>query len=198
MAPSRLIGRAAVLQEVKEHLAARRSVLLVGPAGSGKTAIIKEIRPAEGVLVVDPFARITTPRAAALRRALDRGATVLGAARSVNPSEMGHVGRVSWRLNRVYLRPLPPRDIRRILRGTLAAQVGPELPLARQWISEAVDTAEGLPGRAVALASVVAARWRKCGTLLLPRFALAIAWQDAMGQSGNYLNHAGDEPGESS
>ena len=174
----RLIGRETVVHEAEAYLAARRSVLLVGPAGSGKTAVIGQIQR-EGLLVVDPFARITTPRAAALRRALDRGAIILGAARSLDRKEMGHVGRIAWRFDRVYLRPLPPRDILRIVRATLDGEGATDLAPDRQWRSEAIDVAAGLPGRAVALASVAALRWRQRGALVPPRFALVIAGQDA-------------------
>jgi hypothetical protein len=193
---SRLIGRARVLQEVEACLAARRSLLLVGPAGSGKTAIIDEVRR-EGLVVVDPFAGITTPRAAALRRALDRGALVVGAARSLDPHAMGHVGRVSWRLERVYLRPLPPREITRIIRQALDSELRAGLTVERRWLADAVEAADGVPGRAVALASVAGARWRARGTLLPPRLALVCAWQDGITESGNCSN-TGRRPGESS
>jgi hypothetical protein len=169
-------------------------VLLVGPAGSGKTAIIEVVRR-EGLLVVDPFAGITTPRAAALRRALNRGALVLGAARSLDPHDMGHAGRVSWRFERVYLRPLPPREIVRIVRQALDHDLRAGLGVDRRWLSAAVQAADGLPGRAVALASVVGARWRQRGVLLPPRFALLIACQEAIGRG--FIN-TGQRPGESS
>jgi L-alanine-DL-glutamate epimerase-like enolase superfamily enzyme len=106
---SSLPGRTQVVGDVLEFLDAGRNVLLVGPHGSGKTAIINVVRR-ESVLVVDPFAAMTTPRAAALRRALDHGA--------------------------------------------------------------------------VALASVAAARWRERGTVLPPRLALVIAWQDGIELDG--------------
>jgi hypothetical protein len=188
---SRLVGRASVLRNVEASLATRRSVLLVGPAGSGKTAIINEVRR-EGLVVVDPFASITSLRAAALRRALDHGAVVVGAARSLDPRAMGHVGRISWRFERIYLRPLRPRDIRRIIGQVLEAELAGRLTAERRWMSEAAD---GLPGRAVALASVVAARWRARGTLLPPRLALVCARQDR--ELGNCFNTTGQRSGES-
>ena len=179
MAPFCLVGREKVVDEAEAYLSARRSVLLIGPAGSGKTAVIGQIQR-EGVLVVDPFARITTPRAAALRRALDRGAVVVGAARSLDRKEAGHVGRIAWRFDRVYLRPLPPHDIRRIVRATLDGAGAADLAPGRHWMSEAIDVAAGLPGRAVALASAAAARWLQRGVLVPPRFAFVIAWQDGL------------------
>jgi hypothetical protein len=184
MPRSRLIGRATEFDEVEAYLAAHRNVLLIGPAGSGKTAIIRDVYR-EALLVVDPFAGITTPRAAALRRVLDRGALVIGAARSLERRDMGHVGRVRWRFDRVYLRPLPHRDIRRIIHDTLAAHGAGDLDPDPHWMSEAVSAAAGLPGRAVDLASVVAARWRERRTLVPPRFALVIAWQDNLPQPGH-------------
>lgn len=166
------------MQETKAFLSAGRSVLLVGPAGCGKTAVIGRVRR-EGVLVVDPFARLTRPRAAALRRALDCGAVVLGATRSFDHKEMGHVGRIAWRFQRVYLRPLDSHDIRHLVQATLdegAADLAPGEP----WMAEATEVVAGLPGRAVSLATVTAARWRQQRTLLPPRMALVIAWQDGL------------------
>jgi len=182
MVPSCLIGRENVVHEAEAYLSTRHSVLLVGPAGSGKTAVIGQIRR-EGLLVVDPFARITSPRAAALRRALDRGAVVLGAARGLDRKETGHVGRIAWRFDHVYLRPLSSSDILRIVRATLDGQGAANLWPDRHWLSEAIEVAAGLPGRAVALSSVAATRWRERGTLVPPRFALVIAWQDGLGLS---------------
>ena len=174
-----LIGREPVISDVETCLAAGRSVLLVGPEGSGKTAIIDVIRR-PGLLVVDPFAGITSPRACAIRRALNRGAIVLGAARSLQPHDMGHVGRIFWQLQMIRLRPLSGRDIARVVRRTLAARLETPVPVGRTWIAEAIDAAAGLPGRAVALASIVAARWQERRVVLPPRFALVIAWQDGL------------------
>jgi hypothetical protein len=177
-----LVGRGPVLAEVDAHLADGRSVLLVGPSGSGKSAVIDAVgRP--GLIVVDPFARITTPRACAIRRALDRGRLVAGAATSVERREMGHVGRIFWRLEIVYVRPLPSHQIRSVFTRLLLAGDA-AVPISRTWLAEAVEVANGLPGRAVSLASVVIARWRERRQILPPRFALAVAWQDALFQTG--------------
>lgn len=190
-----LVGRGRVVEDIRAYLDAGRSVLLVGPHGSGKTAIINVVRR-EGLLVVDPFAGMTTPRAAALRRALDRGALVVGAATSLDRADMGHVGRVAWRFERVYLRPLAPRAIARIIRTRLEAEA--PLPLDRRWMREAVEASAGLPGRAVALASVVAAHWRERRAVLPARFALVVAWQNDLAGSFDRLNTTGLRPGESS
>ena len=184
-----LLGREGVVEETKALLAAGRSVLVVGPAGCGKTALIGRVWQA-GVLVVDPFAGLTTPRAAALRRALDRGAVVLGAARSIDRRAMGHVGRIAWRFQRVYLRPLGARDIRHLVRSTLDAEGAAGLAPDERWMAEATEVAAGLPGRAVSLAGVTAARWRREATLLPPRMALAIAWQDGLENAPEVACHA--------
>jgi hypothetical protein len=192
-----LVGRARVIEDVRAFLDAGRSVLLVGPHGSGTTAIINVVRREE-MLVVDPFAAITTPRASALRRALDRGVRVLGAACSLDRADMGHVGRVAWRFERVYVRPLAPRAIGRIVRRQMDAQAAAGLTLDPQWMSEAVEASAGLPGRAVALASVAAARWREREMILPPRLALLMAWQDGLAGTAGYLYTTGRRPGESS
>lgn len=169
----------------------------MGPHGSGKTAIINAVRREE-MLVVDPFAAITTPRAAALRRALDRGVQVLGAACSLDRLNIGHVGRVAWRFEQVYVRELAPRIIGRIVRRQLEAQAAAGLTLDPKWMSAAVEAAAGLPGRAVALASVAAARWREREVVLPPRLALVMAWQDGLAGTSGYLDTTGRRPGESS
>jgi len=51
-----LLGRASLLQEVEQLLAQGQSVLLVGPEGIGKTALIEPLRRPAGVTVIDPFA----------------------------------------------------------------------------------------------------------------------------------------------
>jgi hypothetical protein len=179
---------------VEALLDAGRSVLLVGPHGSGKTAIVNVVRR-EGLIVMDPFAGITTVRAASLRRALDRGTVVLGAACSLDRAKLGHVGRVAWRFERAYLRPLSPRVIADIIRARVDAESGAHLPIGRRWMVEAVDVAAGLPGRAVAVASMVAQRWRSRGSLLPPRLALVIAWQEGLSNYAEHLNATGVGPG---
>jgi hypothetical protein len=66
----------------------------------------------------------------------------------------------------------------------LAAEKAAELVLEAHWMSEAIDAAASLPGQAVAPTSGTAARWRDRGTLLSPRFAFVIAWQDSPPQHG--------------
>jgi hypothetical protein len=189
-----LIGREQVVSDVETCLAAGRSVLLVGPEGSGKTAIIDAIRR-PGLLVVDPFAGITSPRACAIRRALNRGAIVLAAARSLELHDMGHLGRIFWRLQMIRLRPLSGRDIARVVERPLEAPVETAVPVDRRWMAEAIDAAAGLPGRAVALASVVAARWQERRVALPPRFALVIARQDGLAHLMDRATTRGLSPG---
>jgi len=194
--PGTLLGRSRLVANVQALLYTGRSVLLVGPHGSGKTAIIDVVRR-PGLVVVDPLVRITTPRAAALRRALDRGAVVLGAACTLDRAEMGHVGRVVWRLEPVYLRPLDRRSIVRIIEARLRGDTGAPA-VDRAWMREAVEVAAGVPGRAVALASAAATHWREREVILPPRLALVVAWQDGVtGQFGSF-NTAGHRPGEPS
>jgi ABC-type glutathione transport system ATPase component len=190
-----LIGRASLIGDVDALLRDGQSVLLIGPEGSGKSAIIDVLRR-PGLVVVDPFAAITSPRACALRRALNRGAVVLAAARSTERRDMGHVGRIFWRFRMVRVRALSGRDIARILQRTLA-RGETAVPVGRKWIAEAVDVSAGLPGRAVALAAASAARWQERRAMVSPRFALVIARQDEIVHSLQVATR-GARPGESS
>lgn len=179
-----LVGRASLIRDLDALLRDGQSVLLVGPEGSGKSAIIDALRR-PGLLVVDPFAGITTPHACAIRRALNRRRVSLAATRSLEPRDMGHVGRIVWRFRMIRVRPLPSRDMTRIIQRALAA--GPEtVPVDRRWMAEALDVAAGLPGRADALASVVATRWLERRMVLPPRFALVVAQQDALLHSARH------------
>jgi hypothetical protein len=65
-------------------------------------------------------------------------------------------------------------------------------------MAEALEATAGLPGRAVALAAVVATRWLECGTVLPARLALVVAWQNDLAGSFDCLNTTGRRPGESS
>jgi len=172
-----VIGREEVVREVTGLLAQGRSVLLVGPPDCGKTALVEAVtRP--GVLVVDPMERVSRPRAAALRRALDRGMVCLAAARTLERAELGCVGRVLWRLTVVRVRPLGPAAMRAIIEGELRRGGVPPEAIVSRWIRKAVRVAAGRPGWGVGLAERAAARWRESRTIPPPGLALVEVLQE--------------------
>jgi hypothetical protein len=177
MPTGRLIGRRVLVRDVVALLAAGRSVLLVGPAGVGKTALIETIEWPHD-FVVDPFERITRAAAARIRRGMNRGNAYLAAARSPARSELGCVGRIAWRMTLAYVRPLPSRAVRTILTDALFASGVPPTAFDAGWLRAAVRASSGLPGRALALSLVVGERWRHDGYLLPVQSALVRSLTD--------------------
>jgi len=176
-----LVGRAALVAQVRGLLDARRSVLLFGPPGIGKSAIVAAVfRP--GLAVVDPFEHVSSAVAAKLRRVMEADGIVLAAGRSARAAELGAVRRVLWRMVAVRVGPLSGRDIRALLCEALDADGVPRAAIARSWLSEAALVAEGVPGRAVAVARAVARRWRAGRSVLPPRLALVVERQDGLSQ----------------
>ena len=115
-----------------------------------------------------------------MRRALDRGAVYLGAARVARGRELGAVGRILWRFSLVRVRVLPDAVLGRVVlrelegRGSVAAEAG------AGWVREIVALARGRPGFAVAMARF-AADWRRAhGYLAAPAFAFAAVREDAV------------------
>jgi hypothetical protein len=190
-----LVGRASLIREVDALLRRGQSVLLVGPDGIGKTAVIGALERPE-IVTVDPLAHVSSQRAAALRRAMDRGLVLLAAARTLDRGELGCVGRVLWRFRVVRVRPLAASSVARLVRLALGRHAEAGLPVPRNWIAHAVDAACGVPGRAQAIVDVASARWHERQQLLPPRLALVIAMQNAFIGSGT--PQAGVEPGEPS
>ncbi len=166
-----LVGRDRLVARVAARLARGESVLLVGPAGIGKSAVVAALaRP--GLVVVDPFEGIATRLAGRLRRALDRGAPVLGAGRSAKREALGHAGRIAWRLAVVRVPPLPAPAMRAVIRQALDAATGGRAAPPARWLTEAARVARGRPGHGVALAQAAAAGWRRDGRWPAPRVAL--------------------------
>ena len=174
-----LIGRAALVAQVRGLLDARRSVLLFGPPGIGKSAIVAAVvRP--GLVVIDPFEHVSGAVAATLRRAIEADGIVLAAGRSARAAELGAVRRVLWRMEAVRVGQLSSREIRAILCEALGAEDVPRAAIAPAWLSEAAVVAEGIPGRALAVARAVATRWRADRLVLSPRLALVVERQDGL------------------
>lgn len=162
--PRGLPGRRDVLDEVGTLLAAGRSVLLVGPPGIGKSAIIAAMGwPPH--LVVDPLEQLSRQAAARIRRGMDRGQVYLAAARTPDHRSLGCVGRIAWRMTVVHVRPLDARAARNLLLGGLAANGVPRAAIDGRWLRTAVRSARGIPARARGLAEAAAAHWRRTSEL---------------------------------
>ncbi len=151
-ASPRLVGRGPILEVVADYLATGRSVLLTGPTGIGKSALIQALST-PGIMTIDPFERVTPARAARLRRSLDRGAVCLAAAAAPDRRVIGAVGRILWRFTTVRVPPLPPAAIRTIIAERLHADGWDVRHLDRQWVRKALAEARGRPGYAVAIAT---------------------------------------------
>jgi hypothetical protein len=151
-----LLGRGDTIRRVKDLGEAGRSVLLVGPEGVGKSAIIAAVADS-GWLVVDPLERTTSRRASDIRRGLDRGRVYLAAARQLDRAVLGSVGRILWRFSILRVRELPTRLIRRII-ATQLAMVS-EVAASEAWTKDVVHLAQGRPGAAIAMAQFADA-WR--------------------------------------
>ncbi|HVZ22573.1 MAG TPA: hypothetical protein VG871_15980 [Vicinamibacterales bacterium] len=144
---TQLLGRRELENTVLQLLRLGRSVMLVGPSGVGKTALIQAISPPE-VFVVDPFERIGSRRAAHIRRSMDRNGVWIAAARA--RERLGHVGRIAWRFEVVRVPPLSVYWMRRLISRS-AARAGLEDAITADWLRDVVRLSAGLPGRAVDL-----------------------------------------------
>ena len=169
-----LVGRDALVREVRDHLAAGRSVLLYGPEAIGKSAIIAALGR-DDVIVVDPFEHVARQRAAEMRRALDRGAVYLAASRASSRRALGAVGRILWRFLMIRVRELPDSAIRRIIACECHHSVD-RAPEA--WIREAAPLARGRPGFAIAMARFATEWHRRRGDYPLPALAFVAARED--------------------
>ncbi len=171
---SRLLSRDRLIEEVRAALVAGRSVLLVGPAGVGKTAVLRAVCESTRVEVVDPFEHLSRLEAALVRRHLDSDGVYVGAARSLERRTLGAVGRILWRFDIVRVRPLSGPEIGRILRDALA-RARPGMALDDGWVRELERLSKGLPGRAVGLASAALAYWDRRRELPTPAWTLTEA-----------------------
>jgi len=169
-----LVGRDAVLAEIRRYLAQDHNVLLIGPRDVGKTAIIRALA-LHGVLLLDPFMGVTPRAAGAIRRAMDRGVQCLAAARSTDRAELGAVRRLVFRFTSVRVPPLPRRWMRQLLAAELARQELDCDAAAPAWMSEVVRLSHGLPGLGVAIIRAAAELRARTGHLPSPRTALVNA-----------------------
>lgn len=172
-----LLGRAVLVRQVADTLAAGRSVLLYGPEGIGKSAIISAVTAGD-VVVADPFEHITRRQACQMRRALDRGVVHLGATRAGSKRGLGAVGRILWRFSGIRVRELPDPVLGRIVMRELRqseADIDPERP----WLREIVAFARGRPGFATAMARFAVDWHRRHRYLPMPALAFAATREDA-------------------
>lgn len=173
-----MLGRDALIRQVVEDLTAGRSVLLYGPQGIGKSAIVSVVS-LNGVVVIDPFERITRQQASGIRRALDRGTVYLGAARAATRHDLGAVGRILWRFSLVRVRELSDGVLRHLVAHELGVSEASDLGRDRGWVSATVTLAKGRPGFATAITRF-AVEWRsRHGYLPAPAFAFAAIGEDA-------------------
>ena len=142
-----LCGRRPLLRTVADLISRRRSVLLVGGAGIGKSALVNALRCDE-LLIVDPFEHISTQRAWRIRRAMDGGMVCLAAARTLDRATLGAVGRIAWRFETVRVPPLASAWIRRLVVQE-CCRTGIDRLVTPEWATDAVALAAGRPGIAL-------------------------------------------------
>lgn len=184
-----MFGRRALLTEIERLISLRRNVLLVGPADVGKTALLQTVG-APGVMIIDPFEGISSHRAWLIRRAMDRGILCLAAARSLDRGRLGAVGRIAWRFTVVRVPELSDACTRRLVaRECASAGIAPHL-VTREWMSTALQLAQGRPGVALAIVHGTARTWSVRTGLPTPAAAyleMAVQGLGARGSEG--LDH---------
>lgn len=172
---SELLGQARVIRQVTDLLKSGRSVLLFGPEGIGKSAVIGAVAH-DRLIVVDPLEHVSPQRACRMRRALDRGVVHLAASRVPQGRELGAVGRIMWRFSTVRVRELPDSIIRRIVSNQLRDLESTRIE--RGWLHELAGLAQGRPGFATAMGRLAAEWTRTHGYLPMPSFVFAATRQD--------------------
>lgn len=172
--PIELLGRDALVRQVIESLAAGHSVLLFGPEGIGKSAVVAAV-PGDHV-IVDPFEHVSRQAASRMRRALDRGTIYLGATRATNRKALGAVGRILWRFSMIRVRELPDSILGRIV----TIEVRRSIPdFERAWVRDLVALAKGRPGFAVTMARFAIQWHRRHGYLPMASLVFAATREDA-------------------
>jgi energy-coupling factor transporter ATP-binding protein EcfA2 len=181
-----LVARDALVDDVGARLTRGTNVLLVGPRGVGKSAIVDVLSAALPVERIDPFECISRARAARLRVHLDHGATIVAAAETLDRRQLGAVGRILWRFQVVRVPPLPRAAMTLVIRHALPADVT-ELAGADAWIAALASYANGLPATGLAFAASGLSYWRQHGVLATVEWtivdALARAQMNAIDRS---------------
>lgn len=165
-----LIGRGALLAEIRALLREGRSVLLVGPEHIGKTAIVEAVAVGD-VTILDPFEHVSARQGARVRAAMDRGAVFLAAARSLDRRRLGCVGRIAFRFHTMRVPPLPAASMRRLVADRCAAASIPDSAATPDWVNGVIRMAHGRPGVALAIVDEAARVWARRARLPLPAAA---------------------------
>jgi hypothetical protein len=148
-----------VVEEMRRWIARGTSVVLIGPAGVGKSTLIETVAP-PGTLIIDPFRHITNHRAAAIRRALDRGRLCLAAARSLQRSATGHAGRISWRFIPITVPLTSPAVLRRHAAMAML-RLGIDAADARAALPDILRVARGRAAYAAAVICAMTEYWQR-------------------------------------
>ena len=162
-----LLGRDRLLTEVDELLGREQNVILFGPAGIGKTTLIKALPPRD-LVVIDPFERVSSHLAARIRRSIGRGTLHIVATRSLDRRELGAVRRIAFWFTVVAVPPLPPHLIERLVRREWQAAQLPAKVLTTTWLRAVIRLSAGRPGVALAVAQAAADRFAARGVLPSP------------------------------
>lgn len=144
-ADDELVGRTQLTRAVADLLAQERNVLLFGPSGIGKSALIRAVAARE-VMVVDPFERVSAQRAARIRRSMDRGAFWIGAAQTLDRRRLGRVGRIAWRFTAIRVPPLSDTWMRRLITRACSSAGIPIDLVTAEWLRAILNIAQGRPG----------------------------------------------------
>jgi hypothetical protein len=145
-----LVGRTQLTQAVAGLLAQQRNVLLFGPSGIGKSALIRAFA-AHDVMVVDPFERVSAHGAARIRRSMDRGALWIGAAQTLDRCRLGRVGRIAWRFTTIRVPPLSDMWMRRLITRACSTAGIPIDLVTAEWLRAVLNIAQGRPGPGLAI-----------------------------------------------
>ena len=165
-----LLGRDDLLARLNELVHDEQHVLLWGPRGIGKTALIAALSP-HAATIIDPFEHMHSRQAARVLRAMDRGTQFLAASRSLDRAQLGAVRRFAWRFTTVRVPVLSRLSMRRVVRRECERTRLPVSLVTEAWVRAALRLAKGCPGAAIALVRAASDRYASTGRLPSPSAA---------------------------